>query len=108
MEDIRFNKISRDIAVSVTRTVVFERNGRAIEVERLLGVEHVSRNRACRRWRKSEVPIFHSRAAGKVFPRVFVSGNSRALGMHPLVAVGVIEMPMRVDQMFDRRRIKTA
>src|SRR2546426_5781373 len=78
MEDISFNKISRDIAIGVTGTVIFERNGSAIEAERLAGVEHVSGNRACRRWRKSEVPIFYSRAGGKVFSGIFVSDNSRA------------------------------
>src|SRR6266403_660324 len=108
VEDISFNKTSRDIAIGVTRTVIFERNGSAIEAERLVGVEYVSRNRAYRRWRKSEVPIFYSRAGGKVFPGIFVSGNSRARGVHPLVAVGVIEVPMRVDQMFDRIGTKIA
>src|SRR4029077_13750899 len=108
VEDISLNKINRDIAIGVTRTVIFERNGSAIEVKRLVGVEHLSRNRACRRWRKNEVPIFYSRAGGKVFPGIFVSGNSRARGVHPLIAVGVIEVPMRVDQMFYRIGTKAA
>ena len=102
VEDISLNKISRDIAIGVTRTVIFERNGSAIEVKRLVGVEHVSRNRACRRWRKSEVPIFHSRAGGEMFPGIFVSGNCRACGVHPFIAIRVIEMPMRVHKMFNR------
>src|SRR5262245_39101652 len=102
VENIGFNKIRRDITIGVGRTVVFELDGGAIEVQRFVGVEDVRWNRARRRWWKSEVPIFDSCAGGKVFPRIFVSGNGRARGMHPLVAVGVIEMPMRVDQMLDR------
>jgi hypothetical protein len=43
-----------------------------------------------------------------VFPGIFVSGNSRARGVHPLVAIGVIEMPMGVEQMFDWIGTKTA
>src|SRR4029077_266488 len=108
MEDISFNKISRDITVGMSWAVMFKHNGSAIELERLVGVEYVSRNCACRRWRKSELPIFHSRAGRKVFPGIFVSGNGRARGVHPLVAIRVIEMPMGVDQMFNRIGTKTA
>ena len=37
-----------------------------------------------------------------MFLRVLVRDDGRTGRMHPLVAVRVIEMPMRVDQMFDR------
>ena len=38
----------------------------------------------------------------KVFPGIFVRGNDRARGMHPLVTVRVIEMPMGVNKVFNR------
>ena len=107
MEDISLGEIDRDIAIGVRRIVIFKCDCCAVKMKRLVGVEHVSRNRAGRRWRKSEVPIYHSRAARKVFPGILMSGDGRARGVHPLVAVGVIEMPMRIDQMLDRIRTET-
>src|SRR6267378_3615453 len=77
VEDISFNKISRDIAIGVTRTVIFERNGRAIKAERLVGVEHISRNRARGRSRESEIPILDSRCRGKMLLRVLVRHDRR-------------------------------
>jgi len=37
-----------------------------------------------------------------VFAGIFVGGDFGPDGMQPFVAVGVIEMPVRVDQMPDR------
>src|SRR5689334_10873830 len=90
VEHISLSEINRQITIGVGRAVIFELDCGAIEAEHFVGVEHVSRNRACRRWRKSEVPIFHSRAGRKMFSGILVSGNRRARGMHPLIAVGVI------------------
>src|SRR5215813_258024 len=108
MKDISFSEISRDVAIGMSWAAIFERDSSAVEMKRFVGVEHFSRNRPRRPWRESEVPIFNSRAGGKMSLGVFVSGNSRTRGMHPLVAVSVIEMPMRVDQMLDRIGIETA
>src|SRR4026208_1659181 len=51
---------------------------------------------------KCEVPIFNARRFSEMFPRVLVCGYFRADRMKPFVTVGVIEVPMRVNQVLDR------
>lgn len=57
-------------------------------------------------WRSGErkFPTFHPDFGGKVLKGVFVSGDLRPFRVQPLVAVGVVEMPVRVDQMLYRFR----
>src|SRR5262249_21077566 len=102
VQHIGFREIEGNVAVRVSRSIAFERNGGAIEMKRLVGGEHVSWNRACRRWRKSEIPIVDSGCRGKMLFRVLVRHDRRTGRVHPFVAVGVIEMPVGVYQMFDR------
>src|SRR6266403_3595800 len=42
VQNIRFCEIDGNVAVGVSRVVTFERNGGAIPVKRLVGVEHIS------------------------------------------------------------------
>src|SRR5262249_11530404 len=51
---------------------------------------------------KREVPALHSRRGGEMFSCVRVSQNGCARRVHPFVAIGVVKVPMRVDQMLDR------
>ena len=36
-----------------------------------------------------------------MFLCILMCQNGRALGVHPFVAIGVVEMPVRVDKMLD-------
>ena len=74
-------------------------------MQSFLLIEDFGGNRACGRWREGEIPTFHARCRGKVLSSVLMREDCRALRMHPLIAVGVIEMPVRVDEMFDWSRI---
>ncbi len=105
VKDLSLNKIGRYVAVSVARPVVREHDSGTIKVQRLFLIEDLGGNRACGRWWEGEVPIFHPRGGCEMFPRVFVSENGRSISVHPRIAVSVIEVPMRVDEIFDRPRI---
>ena len=85
--------------------VVGEGDSGTIKVQVFLLIEDFGRNRACGRRREGEVPTLHARCRGKVFSSVLMREDHRALRMHPLIAVGMIEMPVRVDEMFDRARV---
>src|SRR5437773_2928484 len=105
VKDLSLNKIGRYVTVSVAGPVVGERDSGTIKVQRFFLVEDFGGNCACGRWREGKVPTFHTRSRGKVFPRLLMREDCRALRMHPLIAVGVIEMPVRIDEMFDRARV---
>src|SRR5207237_6179286 len=95
-----------NVAVSVTRAVVGEDDSGTIKVQVFLLIEDLGRNRACGRRREGEVPTLHARCRGKAFSSVLMREDRRALRMHPFIAVGMIEMPVRVDEMFERARVQ--
>src|SRR6266496_6168364 len=105
VKDLSLSEIGRYVAVSVAGPVVGERDSGAIKVQVFFLIEDVGGNRARGRRRKGKVPTLHARGRGKVFSSVLMREDGRAVGMHPLIAVGVIEMPVRVDEMVDRPRI---
>ena len=105
VKDLSLNKIGRYVAVSVAGPVVGERDSGTIKVQGFFLIEDLVGNRACGRRREGEVPAFHARGRGKVFSGVLMREDRRALRMHPFVAVGVIEMPVCVDEVVDRARI---
>src|SRR5438874_10136243 len=94
-----------NVAVSVTRAVVGEGDSGTIKVQVFLLIEDLGRNRACGRRREGEVPTLHARCRGKVFSSVLMREDRGAFRMHPLIAVRMIEMPVRVDEMFDQARV---
>ena len=100
--DIGFDEPNRNIRVGVCRIVGAELHRGAVEVKRSAFVEYIGWERARRRRRERECPVFHTSRRGQVLARIFVREDRSASGMQPLVAVGVIEMPMRIDQMSDR------
>ena len=89
------------------RRVVFQRERGSIEMERFVGGEQLSRQSAGRRRRKGEVPAFNASADGKMLACVFVRRDFSADRMKPFVAIGVIEMPVRIDQMLNRIAAQT-
>ena len=102
VKDLSLNKIGRYVAVSVARPVVREHDSSTIKVQRLFVIEDFGGNRVCGRRRKGEVPIFHPRGCREVFSSILMREDCRAVRMHPLIAVGVIEMPVGIDEMFNR------
>jgi hypothetical protein len=73
-----------------------------IKVQRFFLIEDLGGNRARRRRWEGKVPTFHAGSPGK---GVLMRQDCRVLRMHPFIAVGVIDMPVRVDEMFDRARV---
>src|SRR5436189_3668616 len=51
--------------------------------------------------RKSKVPPFHSRRCREMLPGIFVGENVCAVLMHPFVAVAMVEMPVRINEMLN-------
>ena len=60
------------------------------------------RDRTRRRgWESVPKVTFDARGLGKMFTRVLVRQDTGSGFMDPLVAAGVVEMPVGVDQLFD-------
>src|SRR5215471_20700759 len=93
--------MNRDVAVGVGGSVVLEGNCRPIELQSPLVIKNFCRN--CPGWGgvESEVPALHSRGGGQMFPRVRVGKNGRPNRVQPFVAVGMVKVPMRVDEVLD-------
>jgi hypothetical protein len=53
-------------------------------------------------WRKIDIPVLDSLCRHQVLACVFMREDCRALVVQPFVAVGMIEVPMSIDQMLDR------
>ena len=63
-------------------------------------------NRTRRRDREGVLPVaFDARRLGKMFARVLMRQDAGSGFMDPLVAAGVVEVPVRVDQLFDGIRV---
>ena len=59
-----------------------------------------NRTRRCR-WESVPKVAFDARGLGKIFTRVLVRHDTGSGFMDPLVAAGMVEMPVGVDQLFD-------
>src|SRR5207244_7218803 len=94
-------EVGRDIAICVAGAVVFEGDRGTIDVQRLFVGKDFTWNRAGRGRRKSEVPPFHSRRGREMLAGIFVSEHMGAILVHPFVAVAMVEMPVRINEMFD-------
>src|SRR4029077_15834758 len=97
MDYVSIREFDRYIGVRVGWWIVFERERRAIEMERFLATEQLCRQSTGRRERKSEVPAVNASGDENICPCVLVRGNLSADRMQPFVAVSVIEMPVRID-----------
>jgi hypothetical protein len=78
--------------------VISEIERRSVELHLVLVGEHFARNAA--RWRGQEivVPVLDPLNAGKMLAGVILRDDPGAGRMQPRIAVGMIEMPMRVDE----------
>ena len=83
--------------------VVLQHESGVIDVQSVFVFEEGGGNRTRRRRRESVLPVaFDARGLGKMFARVFVRQDAGSCLMQPLVTTGVVEMPVSVDQLFER------
>src|SRR5262245_44463554 len=90
-----------DVAIGVGRRIMLEGNSRPIEFQSLLILKNFSGNCSGGPGRECEVPTVHSRRSGEVLSCIRMSENGRTCGVQPFVAIGVVKVPMRVDQALD-------
>jgi hypothetical protein len=102
VENIGLRKKNGDVAVGVCRSVVFEGNRRPVELYSPLVRKNFRRNCSGGRGREGKVPTLNSRRSREVFSCVRVSENNCTRRVQPFVAIGVVKMPMRVDEVLDR------
>ena len=72
-----------------------------LEMEDTLRRKNLCREGACRRGRKREIPAVDPRGRGQMLTCVFVREDSRACRVQPFVVIGMIEVPMGVDEVRD-------
>src|SRR5579864_5266043 len=85
--------------------VVLEGEGRTVEVNRVFVLKNSCGDGSGGRGRKCVNPAFHVRVHRKTFTGILVSQNACARLVQPIVAAGVIEVPVRVDELLDGVRI---
>jgi len=85
---------------------VLQHESAVVNVQSVFVFEDSGRYRGRRRGWESVLKVSSDeRGLGKMFARVLVRQNTGSGFMDPLVAAGVVEMPVRVDQLFDRIRV---
>src|SRR5216684_1072898 len=99
---IRFREVNRDVTVSMAGTKALEHDGLAIKLECLVRFESDGRPAAYRPGLKSVVPLLYSRSRGKALQCVFLGDDCSAKTVHPFIAVGMIPMPVGIDQILER------
>src|SRR5260370_35297716 len=102
VENIGLCKKNGDVAVGVCGSVVLEGDSRAVELHSPLIFEDFRRNCSGGRGREGEVPALNSRRIREVLSRVRVRENNCTRRVQPFVAIGVVKVPMRVDDALDR------
>jgi len=101
VNDVGLGEGDGDVAVGMRRPIIFQGDRRAIEPQIVFGCKNFARNST--RWQCKEViiPIFDALNLRKMLACVRLRDDFRAGRMQPVVAAGVIEMPVRVDEMGD-------
>ena len=102
MHDVGLERSDRDVAVGVGRRR--NRPGRSLcrSASWSSSRRTPRRQRGLGQWPEVVVPVLHPLHRREVLARVLVRDDLGTELVQPLVAVGVVEMPMRVDQMGDR------
>ena len=91
-----------NVAVGVGGAVVLEVDRLAIEAETALARKHFARESVRRRGNKVVVPVLDSLDVREKPESVFVRDYLGADRIQPSIAVGMVEVPMGVDQVRDR------
>ena len=68
----------------------------------MFGCKHLAGNPTRGQGQKIIVPVLNALDFGQIFASVLFGDDLRPSGMQPFVAGGVIEVPMRVDQVRDQ------
>ena len=103
MQDTGLRKVHGNVAVGVGRTVVFQLERRAVELERAVTGKDVIGNAAGAEGEKIVVPVLN---ALHLLQICACSSWAMILGccMQPFIAVGVVEVPVRIDQVSEQDR----
>src|SRR5215468_1175788 len=102
MEDVGLGDRHRYVAIGMRRTVIFEVERGPIELQGLLRREGFARNGRQRRRRKVEIPVLDSLGDQQMLVGILMGDDGCPFCIQPLIAICVIEVPMRVDQVLDR------
>src|SRR5438128_2129964 len=102
VEDVGIGEVHGYVAVGVSRRVVLKSNGSAIQLHRLLFPKHCRGNGSCRCGWKGEVQALDSCCGREMLARVLVGENDCARGVQPFVTVGVVKVPVGVDEVCNR------
>ena len=97
MKNVGLRKVHRDIGIRVCRQIALKHESSAVDVWSVVAFEDYRGNRT--RWRgwESVLPVaFDARGLGKMFARVLVRQDTGSGFMDPLVAAGVVEMPVGI------------
>jgi hypothetical protein len=81
---------------------VLKHQSRVVDVQSVFVFKDGGGDRTRRRGWEGVLPVaFDARGLGKMFTRVLVRKDTGSGFMGPLVAAGVVEMPVGVDQLLD-------
>ena len=102
MHDVRLGEGDGDVAVGMGGAVILQADRRAIELEAVLAREHLAGNSAG--WQRKEivVPVLDALDLGQILAGVFLRDDLGAGRVQPGIAVGMVEVPVRIDQVRDR------
>src|ERR1700730_4754040 len=101
VQDISLGKVYGDVRIGMSGAVVLEGESGAVSANRVLILKNSCGERSGGRGRKSVGPAFDARVHGKMLARILVSQNACTRLVQPLIAARVIEVPVRVDQLFN-------
>ena len=99
MEDVRLAEHDRDVAVGMRRTVIFHGERLAVQLERMLLGEDVLGHAALLQRNEIVIPVLHPLNLRQVLAGVLVRDDLGSARTDPGVAIGVIEMPVGIDEM---------
>src|SRR5262249_29373008 len=101
MNNIPASEVDVDVAVGMSGCIVFERDLLSVEFEGALAGKGITGNCAGGRRRKCEVPALYTRVLRKVLAGVLMGKDRCAGRVQPFIPVRVVEVPVRVDEVFD-------
>src|SRR6516162_1065524 len=101
MENVGVCEKNRDVAVGVGGSVVLQGNRCPIELHGPLSFKDLLRDCSRGPGRKGKVPAYNPRRCGEMLSCVGLSEDGCTSRVQPFVAVGVVEVPVRVDEVPD-------
>ena len=98
MENIGMRKVDGDIGIRMGRWVILQVDLYAIEFQDVLVFENNSRKRSPWHRGKGIVPIHDTNGLHQVRSCFLMTNDRYAFIMYPLIPIGMIEVPMRIDE----------